>query len=229
MPIENARNAFLHPSDEFTPIPFWFWNDELKEEELRRQIHDFRDKGVTGFVIHPRKGLPRSIPYLSDRYMHFVRFAVEEAAALGMQVVYTCRSGAKADCPYTYLSLAELLKTSDFVSLHIPMPADKKPVLGEAQLALMKPTAFLVNTARGGVVDEAALLKALDEDRLAGAALDVFAEEPTANLALCAHPKTVVTPHIGGQTAEAQDRIGDEIAAYAERPISSLRAARIHI
>lgn len=138
------------------------------------------------------------------------------AQALGMQVVYTCRSGAKADCPYTYLPLEELLKASDFVSLHIPMPADKKPVLGEAELALMKPTAFLVNTARGGVVDEDALLKALDEERLAGAALDVFAEEPTANLALCAHPKTVVTPHIGGQTAEAQDRIGDEIVSVID-------------
>lgn len=87
MTMDKARTAFLTPPEEFTPIPFWFWNDELREEELRRQIHDFCDKGVTGFVIHPRKGLPRSIPYLSDRYMHFVRFAVEEAAALGMRVV----------------------------------------------------------------------------------------------------------------------------------------------
>lgn len=138
----------------------------------------------------------------------------KRAQALGMQVVYTCRNGEKKELPqYTYLPLAELLKTSDYVSLHIPMPADRKPVLGEAELALMKPTAFLINTARGGVVAEDALLKALNEDKLAGAALDVFEEEPTANEALCAHPKVSVTPHIGGQTAEAQSRIGDEIVS----------------
>lgn len=138
----------------------------------------------------------------------------KRAQALGMQVVYTCRSGEKKDLPqYTYLSLEELLKTSDYVSLHIPMPVDKKPVLGETELSLMKPTAFLINTARGGVVAEDALLDALNEGRLAGAALDVFEEEPTANVALYSHPKVSVTPHIGGQTAEAQSRIGDEIVS----------------
>jgi len=147
----------------------------------------------------------------------FGRIAQElskRAEALGMKVVYTCRSGAKAGFEkYSYLSLEDLLKVSDYVSLHIPMPADKKPVLGEAELAMMKPTAFLVNTARGGVVEEAALLKALNEGVIAGAALDVFAEEPTQNLELCNHPKVSVTPHIGGQTAEAQGRIGDEIVS----------------
>ena len=84
---EELRSAFLSPSDEFSPMPFWFWNDELTEEEILRQIHDFRDHGVAGFVIHPRKGLPGSIPYLGDKYMQFVRFAVEEADKLGMEVI----------------------------------------------------------------------------------------------------------------------------------------------
>lgn len=138
----------------------------------------------------------------------------KRAQALGMRVVYTCRSGQKKDLSqYTYLPLEELLKTSDYVSLHIPMPADKKPVLGEGELALMKPTAFLINTARGGVVAEDALLDALNDGKLAGAALDVFEEEPTANVALYSHPKVSVTPHIGGQTVEAQNRIGDEIVS----------------
>ena len=75
----------------------------------------------------------------------------------------------------------------------------------------MKPTAYLINTARGGVVAEDALLDALNAGKLAGAALDVFEEEPTANVALYSHPQVSVTPHIGGQTAEAQSRIGDEI------------------
>lgn len=136
------------------------------------------------------------------------------AAALGMRVVYTCRSGEKKELgQYTYLSLDELLKVSDYVSLHIPMPADKKPVLGSAELSLMKPTAYLINTARGGVVAEDALLDALNAGKLAGAALDVFEEEPTANVALYSHPKVSITPHIGGQTAEAQGRIGDEIVS----------------
>ena len=138
----------------------------------------------------------------------------KRARALGMQVVYTCRSGEKKELPqYTYLPMEELLKISDYVSLHIPMPADNKPVLDEAELALMKPTAFLINTARGGVVAEDALLKALNENKLAGAALDVFEQEPTVNAALCSHPRVSVTPHIGGQTAEAQGRIGDEIVS----------------
>lgn len=68
-------------------MPFWFWNDELTEDEITRQIEDFHAHGVAGFVIHPRKGLPGSILYLSDQYMHFVRHGVEEAARRGMQVV----------------------------------------------------------------------------------------------------------------------------------------------
>lgn len=138
----------------------------------------------------------------------------KRALALGMKVVYTCRSGEKKEfSQYTYLPLEELLRTSDYVSLHIPMPKDKKPVLGEKELAMMKPTAFLINTARGGVVSEDALLDALNNGTLAGAALDVFEEEPTANVALYSHPKVSVTPHIGGQTAEAQARIGSEIVS----------------
>ena len=145
----------------------------------------------------------------------FGRIAQElakRAEALGMKVIYTRPSGKNPDFPqYTWLPLEQLLQRSDFVSLHIPMPGDGKAVLGAAELALMKPTAYLINTARGGVVDEEALIRALDEERLAGAALDVFAEEPTTNKALCNHPRVSVTPHIGGQTAEAQTRIGREI------------------
>lgn len=145
---------------------------------------------------------------------HIAQELAKRAEALGMKVVYTRRSGENANFPqYTYLTLEELLKVSDYVSLHIPMPADKKPVIGETELHLMKPTAFLVNTARGGVVDEDALVRALDTGTIAGAALDVFVEEPTKNEALYTHPKVSVTPHIGGQTTEAQARIGDEVVS----------------
>lgn len=150
----------------------------------------------------------------------FGRIAQElawRAKALGMQVVYTQRRGENPEYPqYKYLPLEELLKVSDYVSIHIPMPADKKPVVGAEQLALMKPSAFLINTARGGVVDEQALLDALNTGKLAGAALDVFADEPTKNEALCTHPRISVTPHIGGATREAQARIGGEIVSIIE-------------
>ena len=81
------KQSFLNPPDEFTPIPFWFWNDELNEEELLRQIRDFNEKGVKGFVIHPRIGIPKSIGYLSNRFMELVSFAVREAKELGMIVI----------------------------------------------------------------------------------------------------------------------------------------------
>ncbi|WP_159888344.1 glycosylhydrolase-like jelly roll fold domain-containing protein [Paenibacillus puerhi] len=87
MTKQTVEQQFLEPSEEFTPIPFWFWNDDLNEEELLRQIGDFADKGVMGFVIHPRLGIPESIPYLSDTFMQLVLTAVKEAAARGMKVI----------------------------------------------------------------------------------------------------------------------------------------------
>ena len=72
---------------EFTPIPFWFWNDYLSEEEILRQMKEMKDKGVDGFVIHPRKGLPSSIGYLSDEYFHYVKFVVKKAKEMDMKVV----------------------------------------------------------------------------------------------------------------------------------------------
>lgn len=85
--MTKLKNAFLHPSDEFTPIPFWFWNDRLTHEEIIRQIHDFHEKGVTGFVLHPRMGIPKEIEYLSDSFMAFVLTAVQEAEKLQMTVI----------------------------------------------------------------------------------------------------------------------------------------------
>lgn len=84
---DQIKKAFLHPLDEFTPIPFWFWNNALDEKEITRQIEDFHSKGINGFVIHPRIGIPEDIPYLSDRFMHYVKHAVSEAARLDMKIV----------------------------------------------------------------------------------------------------------------------------------------------
>ena len=80
-------DAFLNPGREFSQAPFWFWNDDLSEDEIARQMADFRAHGVYGFVIHPRAGLPRSIGWMSERMLHFIRFAVEEASRNDMWVV----------------------------------------------------------------------------------------------------------------------------------------------
>ncbi|MBD3921793.1 hypothetical protein H8B09_23725 [Paenibacillus sp. PR3] len=85
--FETLKQQFIAPAAEFSPIPFWFWNDELTRDELLRQLHDFHSKGVDGFVIHPRMGLSPKIPYLSDAYMDLVEAVVAEAASLGMSVI----------------------------------------------------------------------------------------------------------------------------------------------
>lgn len=144
----------------------------------------------------------------------FGRIAKETAKrahALGMKVIYTNTSGPKDGyTEYTYCTMDELLQKSDFISLHIPS-SKGGAVLGKDQFARMKDGVYIVNCARGGVVDENALLDALDSGKAAGAAIDVFAEEPTKNERLYTHDRVSVTPHIGGSTMEAQERIGGEI------------------
>lgn len=133
------------------------------------------------------------------------------ALCLGMRVLAYDKYVKESPLPgVRMVSLEELLRESDFVSLHIP-PDPAGPVIGARELALMKDGAFLINCARGGVVDERALLAALNSGKLGGAGLDVFEEEPPKNMELLRHPKVTLTPHIGAQTHEAQARIGDEI------------------
>lgn len=105
--------------------------------------------------------------------------------------------------------LDTLIKSSDYISLHVPLLPQTKGMIGSKELDAMKETAFLINTARGGVVDEAALLKALDEGKIAGAALDVFEKEPLEDWSIAKHPKVIATPHVSSSTNEAQVRVGD--------------------
>lgn len=110
------------------------------------------------------------------------------------------------------VSTSELLPRADFLTLHVPKTDDTQHLIDAEAIASMKPGARLVNCARGGLVDEAALLAALEAGQLAGAAFDVYETEPTDNTALVAHPSFVGTPHLGGATHEARQRVGAGIA-----------------
>ena len=109
-------------------------------------------------------------------------------------------------------NINDLLEKSDFISLHVPMPKDGKPVIGSAEFKKMKDGVRLVNAARGGVVDENALIDAIKTEKVSFAALDVFVGEPKPSKDLLLNDKISITPHIGAATLEAQDRIGTELA-----------------
>lgn len=145
--------------------------------------------------------------------------------ALGMGMRVKVYDVSTSSCPVTWHvhgfgdvtvnvfcdSLDEVLAHSDILSLHVP-GAKNGPMIGSAELARMKPGAIIINTSRGGVVDEQALLDALDAGTIAAAGLDVFVGEPAPDLRLLSHPRISVTPHIGAATEEAQERIGIELA-----------------
>lgn len=117
----------------------------------------------------------------------------------------------------SFLDLNSLLKQANFVTLHVPLIPENIGLIGKEQLALMKPTAYLINTARGKLIEEEALISALDSGTLAGAALDVFVNEPEPARRLIEHPRVIATPHIAGCTGEA-------LLAIAEAAIQNVLA-----
>lgn len=119
--------------------------------------------------------------------------------------------GQKLTMTIEIMNKESVLAAADFLSLHVP--AQKGYVIGEAEFDLMKDGAFIANAARGGVVEEEALLKTLASGKLAGAALDVFENEPEPSIKLLMHPQISSSPHIGAATTGAQDRIGTELAS----------------
>jgi glyoxylate reductase len=125
------------------------------------------------------------------------------AEAFGVRVVYTRGSG-----PYEELPLERLLAEADVVSLHVPLTPETRHLIGAPELALMRPRAVLVNVSRGPVVDEAALVDALVEGRLAGAALDVYEHEPEVSAGLLGLENVVLSPHLGSSTHVAREAMG---------------------
>lgn len=131
-------------------------------------------------------------------------FPPERAAALGVPL----------------LELREVLKQADFVTLHAPLTPATRSLINRETIKLMRDGAFLINAARGGLVDEQALYEAIVGGKLAGAALDVFSEEPPRNNPLVGHPRVITTPHLGASTLEAQEGVSLEIA---EAVLAALR------
>ncbi len=149
-------------------------------------------------------------------YGNIGRRVAEMARGLGMEVLISARPGSAGPLSAGRRALDDVLASSDFVSLHCPLTPNTKNIIDGRALALMKPTAFLINTARGALVDEAALIKALREKQLAGAALDVISREPPP----ADHPviraakeldNLLVTPHCAWSTREARERLMNEV------------------
>lgn len=129
--------------------------------------------------------------------------------ALGMEVVFTDILDIECDiCPQ--VDFQQVLGMADYVSIHIPFSGGA-PMIGKKEIDMMKDGVFIINCARGGIIDEDALVDAIESGKVRGAALDVFAEEPVKNQRLLDCEKISLTPHIGAATAEAQARIGDNI------------------
>jgi len=189
-------------------------------------------RGVAELVVGLLFGLARSVPFsdrqlksgewqrrrgieLSGRTLGLVgcgqigRIVAELGLGLGMDVrAYDVKPDeAFAPSPrFRFASFDEVLGGADFLSLHCPTPPDGKPILAAPQFAKMKPGAYLINTARAGLVDAASLLDKLDDGHLAGAAVDVYEIEPPCRDPLVVHDRVIATPHIGAFTAESVDR-----------------------
>lgn len=152
------------------------------------------------------------------------------ARAFGMRIV----TNQHRPTPELYLEagvepldLYDLLAESDFVTLHVPARPETEGMISVDELAAMKPTAHLINTSRGSVIDETALLGALDRDEIAGAALDVFVSEPAADNPLTRHPKVIATPHIGASTEDAQSTAAVEVAGEIVRRLGGTTSRSI--
>jgi glyoxylate reductase len=154
------------------------------------------------------------------------------ARGFGMRMLYTKRRrldpAAEAVLGVEYRSLDDLLRESDFVSVHAGLSPETVHLIGARELALMRPTAYLVNTARGPIVDEKALVDALRSRTIAGAALDVFEQEPHVEPGLIELPTVVLTPHLGSAARGTRARIADIVADNVVAAIEGRRPPNVY-
>jgi len=139
------------------------------------------------------------------------REVARRALAFGMKVIAYDIIPVDTDLDIRQVSLDELLANADIISLHLPLTKDSHHMIGRAEFERMKNGVVLINAARGGIVDEAALLEALNSGKVRAAALDVFEKEPPTDFSLIDHPNVIATPHIGAAAEEGQKRAGLEV------------------
>ncbi len=154
------------------------------------------------------------------------REVARRAVAFDMKILYhsrTAKRDLETELGAEYVALDHLLANADFVSLHCPLTWETRHLIGERELAMMRPTAALVNTARGGIVEEPALFEALTQGKLAGAAFDVFAQEPPSDSPLLPLENFIATPHFGSATLQTTLRMG---LMAAENALAVLRGER---
>jgi len=149
-------------------------------------------------------------------YGNIGRLLSKYAQAFGMKVICYNRKRDLDEVRSTGaepVQLDDIYAQADIISFHLPLNADSKHMINDETFAKMKDGVLIVDFARGGVIDEAALLRALESGKVAGAALDVYEKEPPVDWTLAEHPKIIAVPHVGGQTAEAQVRVAGDIAS----------------
>lgn len=148
------------------------------------------------------------------------RATARRARGFGMRILYTSRRrmepGEEQELGATHVPLDDLLSESDFVSLHPAMTPETHHMIGAREFGFMKPTAYLINTSRGPVIDEAALAQALVEKRIAGAGLDVFEHEPVVTPGLIDLPNVVLTPHLGSAVMELREQMANIVVDNIE-------------
>jgi D-3-phosphoglycerate dehydrogenase / 2-oxoglutarate reductase len=148
----------------------------------------------------------------------FGRIGIEvgkRAFAFGMNVIVYDPNVSEHELEHAEaepVSIQDLFAWSDFISLHLPLNVQTRDLIGPMALSQMKDGVRIISTARGGIINESALLDALNSGKVAGVALDVFEKEPPGLTDLISHPRVIATPHIGAQTAEAQSRAAEDIA-----------------
>jgi D-3-phosphoglycerate dehydrogenase len=150
------------------------------------------------------------------------------AAAVGMRIIACC----DFNIPETIriiggelMMMEDIIEKADFIAVHTPLTEKTHGLINKETIARMKDGVYLISTARGGIIDETALLEALNSGKVAGAALDVFENEPPTNMELIKHPHLIATPHMAGQTAEAQKRASADIAREV---LAALKGEKLH-
>lgn len=194
---------FLHLSNREMPLEGESKFKDLKKSYAKGVELKGKTMGIVGIGRIGQAVAKRAIGLGMNVVVHD-KFADEVSVNLEFY------DGQNLDFKLKSIDFDELLAQSDVITFHVP--SQKDYILGSAEIAKMKDGAAVINTARGGVIDEKAIVEALEKNKLSFAAIDVFEKEPTPEIKLLMYPKLSLSPHIGGATVEAQDRIGTELA-----------------